>query len=104
MRIAASHGGELIARPLIGALQVRRSRQPRPDSVCQGRGKLHHVRMQKPLVANALVHREIQILGGGLRQIVRGFVRLIGFRVFRFLISRRYRKTKAQQQRESGTQ
>ena len=33
MGITASHGRELVARPLVGTLQIRRAGQPRPDPI-----------------------------------------------------------------------
>src|SRR5579864_5909104 len=79
--IRASHGRELIARPLVGLFEIRRSRQSRPDSIRESRSKLHHMRVLQALVTNALVHREVEILHRRLRQVVRGPARFICLRV-----------------------
>ncbi len=62
MSVAASHGGELIARPLIRALEIRRTCESRTDTVHQPRCVLHHVRVFDRLIANTLIHVVIDVL------------------------------------------
>ena len=47
-------------------LQVRRAGEARADAVHQRGGKLHDMRVIEALVANALIHVQVQRLGGGL--------------------------------------
>ena len=70
--LAAAHGGELIAGPFVGALQIRRTGQARADAVHEAGGVLHDVRVRESFFANALVHREIERFFFGLRHFIGG--------------------------------
>ena len=53
MRVAQAHGGELIARPLVGALHVGRSGEALADRIHQAGGVVHDFGIAKAFVANA---------------------------------------------------
>ena len=71
MGVAATHRRQLIACPLVGPAQVGRTGKARANAIHQSRGEVHYVRMEQPLVANALVHGVVEILFCRLRQFVR---------------------------------
>jgi hypothetical protein len=58
--------GEGVAGPLIGLLQIGRAGEARADAVDEAAGELHHVGVVEALIADALVHIEVDGFGGGL--------------------------------------
>ena len=51
--IAQAHGGELVARPLIGALHVGRSGKAFADRIHEAGGEIHHFGIVEALIADA---------------------------------------------------
>ena len=66
MRILQADLGERVARPCIGLAQVGRSRQPGTNPIHQRGGELHNMRVVQPLIANPLVHIQVQGFHGRL--------------------------------------
>src|SRR5207253_5716689 len=51
MGVREAPGGELVARPFIGALEIRRAGESRSDDVGQIAQGLHYFRMVQPFIA-----------------------------------------------------
>ena len=71
VRIRKPNRRQRIARPSIRLRHIRRARQPLPNAIRQRATKLHHFAMLEAFVANALIHREVNILSCRLRTVVR---------------------------------
>src|SRR5258708_6793410 len=64
MRVDQAEFSELVTRPFIGALHVRRTGQAGANLFKQSVGKLHDFRIMKSLVADLVDHVEINLLLG----------------------------------------
>src|SRR5208283_1649426 len=85
MGVAATHSRQLIARPLVGPVQVGRTGKARANAIRQSGCEVHHMGMSQPFVANALIHGVVETLCCRLRQFVRWFVSF-GRRSLPFLV------------------